>query len=42
MLKPRGGRGHVASYKSTHVRVPIPLKNQVKELIDRYYEFLAL
>lgn len=41
MLKPIGGRGHVASYGSTHVRVPTPLKEQVKELIDRYYEFLA-
>ena len=41
MLKPIGGRGHAASYGSTHVRVPTPLKEQVKELIDRYYEFLS-
>lgn len=32
----KGGRGHKAPYESTHVRVPLPIKDQVLELIEQY------
>lgn len=41
MFKPKGGRGHQTPYKSTHCRVPLPLKTQVSQLVDRYLEFVA-
>jgi len=36
MDKPKGGRGKRAPYESTHVRVPLPIKHRVEELIDVY------
>jgi hypothetical protein len=38
MTKPIGGRGHKAPYKTTTVRIPIDLKPQVDELVDRFRE----
>jgi nitrate/nitrite-specific signal transduction histidine kinase len=38
MVKPKGGRGKVAPYKSTHVRVPEPIKEQIQRLIDEWHE----
>jgi predicted RNase H-like nuclease (RuvC/YqgF family) len=38
MSKPIGGRGNKAPYKSTHVRVPIPIKSEVQALIDGFRE----
>jgi len=38
MAKPKGGRGRVAPYKSTHVRVPEPIKEQIQGLIDDWHE----
>lgn len=40
MPRPVGGRGHVAPYETTHVRVPSPIKPQVEKLIDSYRELV--
>lgn len=37
MAKPAGGRGKKAPYKTTHVRVPEPLKPQVESLIEQFH-----
>lgn len=37
MSKPIGGRGHLAPYKSTHVRVPEPIKDRVENLKKLYF-----
>jgi hypothetical protein len=36
MVKPVGGRGIKAPYKTTHVRVPIPVKHEVERLIEQF------
>jgi hypothetical protein len=36
MTKPMGGRGKKAPYETTHMRVPLPLKNQIEQLIEDY------
>src|SRR5436190_15826976 len=36
MNKPVGGRGVKAPYKSTHVRIPEPIKGRVEQLKDAY------
>jgi hypothetical protein len=36
MVKPVGGRGHTAPYETTHVRVPVPIKDKVEQLIEDY------
>jgi hypothetical protein len=38
MSKPAGGRGKKAPYETTHVRVPEPIKAEVKRMIDRFYD----
>lgn len=38
MLKPKGGRGHIAPYQTTHLRVPLPIKDEVQKVIDSYRE----
>lgn len=38
MFKPKGGRGHVAPYQTTHLRVPLPIKDEVQKIIDNYRE----
>jgi hypothetical protein len=38
MNKPVGGRGHKASYQTTVVRIPIDLKPQIDELVERFRE----
>lgn len=37
MSKPVGGRGHLAPYKSTHVRIPEPIKDRVEILKKLYF-----
>lgn len=32
----KGGRGLKAPYDTTHVRVPMPIKDKVQQLIDDY------
>jgi mannose/cellobiose epimerase-like protein (N-acyl-D-glucosamine 2-epimerase family) len=36
MNKPVGGRGVKAPYKSTHVRIPEPIKDRVEQLKEMY------
>ena len=36
MTKPMGGRGKRAPYETTHMRVPLPLKTQIEQLIEDY------
>lgn len=36
MSKPVGGRGIKAPYETTHVRVPVPIKDKVQALIDEF------
>lgn len=31
-----GGRGNKAPYETTHIRVPLPLKEIIQELVDNY------
>jgi hypothetical protein len=38
MNKPVGGRGHKAAYQTTVVRIPIDLKPQIDELVNRFHE----
>lgn len=40
MVKPKGGRGQKAPYETTHMRVPVPIKEGVEELIEQYRESL--
>ena len=40
MSKPVGGRGKVAPYETTHVRVPVPIKEAVNKLVNEYRESL--
>ena len=37
MPKHLGGRGRKAPYETTHVRVPMPIKAEVQQLIDAFY-----
>lgn len=37
MDKPVGGRGKSTPYKSTHIRIPEPLKGRVEELKELFY-----
>ena len=32
----KGGRGHKAPYESTHVRVPLPVKDKVEAIINEF------
>lgn len=41
MVKPKGGRGNKAPYESTHIRVPVPLKEEIEQRINEYREFLT-
>jgi hypothetical protein len=36
MATNKGGRGLKAPYETTHVRVPVPIKDKVQQLIDDY------
>lgn len=36
MSKPVGGRGKKAPYETTHVRVPLPVKDRVEELVEQF------
>ena len=37
MVKPKGGRGVSAPYQTTHIRVPVPLKEEVYSLIEKWH-----
>lgn len=36
MDKPKGGRGHKAPYRTTHLRVPDPIKDDIQSIIDQW------
>ena len=36
MSKPVGGRGHKAPYQTMTIRIPIDVKQQVDELVERF------
>lgn len=36
----KGGRGKKAPYATTHLRVPVPIKDRVQALIERFKETL--
>jgi len=38
MIKPKGGRGIKAPYKTQQMRVPVPIKDRVNELIASFRE----
>ena len=38
MNKPVGGRGHKAAYQTTVIRIPIELKPQIDELVNRFHK----
>lgn len=42
MVKPVGGRGHTAPYETTHVRVPVPIKDKVEQLIEDYRKSILI
>jgi hypothetical protein len=42
MVRPRGGRGNLAPYETKLIRVPIPIEEQVQELISRYHHWMSL
>lgn len=37
MPKSTGGRGVKASYTTTHIRIPLPIKPEVEALIERFH-----
>lgn len=41
MNKPKGGRGHTVPYETKQMRVPVPLENQIQELMSRYRQWLS-
>jgi hypothetical protein len=41
-IKPKGGRGHTAPYQTTHLRVPIAIKDQLQLVIDDYRKLVIL
>jgi hypothetical protein len=36
MSKPVGGRGHKAPYQTMTIRIPIDVKQQVEEIVERF------
>ena len=36
MSKPVGGRGHKARYQTMTIRIPIDVKQQVEEIVERF------
>lgn len=36
MSKPVGGRGHKAPYQTMTIRIPIDIKEQVEEIVERF------
>lgn len=37
MTARKGGRGHKAPYKTTHIRIPEPVKPMVRDLIEKFH-----
>lgn len=41
MPKPKGGRGNTAPYETKLARIPLPLADQVSQLVERYQDFIT-
>lgn len=41
MPKPKGGRGKKAPYDTKLARIPVPLAEQINQLVERYQEYIA-
>lgn len=37
-IQPKGGRGHIAPYQTTHLRVPTPIKEGLQIIVSNYKE----
>lgn len=42
MVKPVGGRGHTAPYKTMVVRIPIDLQERVEEMVEKFRDDLEI
>ena len=42
MVKPVGGRGHTAPYKTMVVRIPIDLQERVEEMVEKFRDDLEM
>jgi hypothetical protein len=42
MVKPVGGRGHTAPYKTMVVRIPIDLQERVEEIVEKFRDDLEM
>jgi hypothetical protein len=42
MVKPVGGRGHTAPYKTMVIRIPIDLQEQVEEIVEKFRDDLEI
>ncbi len=42
MVKPVGGRGHTAPYKTMVVRIPVNLHERVEEIVEKFRDDLEI
>jgi hypothetical protein len=42
MVKPVGGRGHTAPYKTMVIRIPIDLQERVEEIVEKFRDDLEM
>jgi hypothetical protein len=42
MVKPVGGRGHTAPYKTMVVRIPVDLQERVEEIVEKFRDDLEM
>jgi hypothetical protein len=42
MVKPVGGRGHIAPYKTMVVRIPVDLQERVEEIVEKFRDDLEM
>ena len=42
MVKPVGGRGHTAPYKTVVVRIPVDLQERVEEIVEKFRDDLEV
>jgi hypothetical protein len=42
MVKPVGGRGHTAPYKTRVVRIPVDLQERVEEMVEKFRDDLEM
>jgi hypothetical protein len=42
MVKPVGGRGHTAPYKTMVIRIPVDLHERVEEIVEKFRDDLEI